>query len=99
MAEEITTEERAQCFNLLDIYARTKHSCFVTEFFLSNDVYFVCFRPVEVGKDDAIRYVCKYLQFDVEDMRTTASAQSLPFSIATKLDVALSILHQQLTNE
>lgn len=94
MTKDITTEERAVCFKLLNEYARTKHNYLVTEFFLSplSDVYFVCFRPVGGTKDSPNRYACKYLQFGMEDIRTMASAESLPDSDADRLDEALSML-------
>jgi len=38
------------------------------------------------------RYACKYLQFGMEDIRTMASAESLPDSDADRLDEALSML-------
>jgi hypothetical protein len=91
MTDDITTEERLACFKLLDEHARTKHHCFVAEFFLQeqSETYFVCFRPVESTTN---RFACKYLQFGIEEIRTMASSQSLPLSTTNQLDEALTAL-------
>jgi hypothetical protein len=93
---DITPEEQALCFKALDTYARTKYNCFVAEFDASpqGNEYFVCFRPLGVGRDDANRYACKYLHFDMEEIRATVLAGSLPTSSTQKLDQGLSdLLH------
>lgn len=91
MTKDLTPEERTVCFKLLDEYARTKHRCFVTEFFLpvGTEVYFICLRPVESATR---RQACKYVQFGTEEIRTVASSQCLPLSISNGLDEALSLL-------
>ena len=96
MEKEITAEEKRRCFKLLDEYARPNHNCFVTEFFLSREAsaYNVCFRPLGVSKDSPNRYDCKYVQFDLENVRAMASGRSLPTSISDQLDQALSTVTQ-----
>jgi hypothetical protein len=91
---QLTTEEQGRCFKVLDEYSRRKHNCFVAEFFLSDQVgkYFVCFRPTGVSSDsvdDPDRYACKYLQFEVEDVKRMRSEESLPVEVAKRLDEAL----------
>ena len=96
MKKDITTEEWAVCFRLLDEYARTNHNCFVAELFLStqSEVYVGCFRAAGLEKDSPNRYACKYLQFGVEDIRAMSSANCLSVPLAKQLDDALSTLPQ-----
>ena len=47
MKHPTMTTEETNCLVLLDDYARTRHRCFLTEFFLSaiQIEYVLCFRP------------------------------------------------------
>lgn len=86
-----TPAEEAACQKLLDEYARSKHKCFVSEFFLSTrGAYSVCVRPLGSSKTDPNRYACKYLQFAADDVRAMSSATAVPLPIADALDKALS---------
>lgn len=91
---QLTSEEYDRCFRLLDEYARRKHNCFVAELFFSAQVgrYFVCLRPTSVSSDsvdDPDRYACKYLEFEFEDLERMRSEESLPSSVAERLDEIL----------
>jgi len=69
-------------FNLLDDYARTRHSCFLAEMFLNseNSHYVLCFRPAAVSADSRDRYTCKYLTIDAGAARAAGKAAVLlPF--------------------
>ncbi len=92
MKRSLTTQEQERCFKLMDDYARSKHNCYVAEFFLStrSGAYNVCFRPV--GTDNSNRYSCKYVELDVEDARAAVEAHCLPSNAADMLDQTLSKL-------
>src|SRR5690349_12188701 len=97
---KLTTEEYDRCFTLLDEYSRRRHNCFVAELFFSDQLgrYFVCFRPTTVSSDsvdDPDRYACKYLQFEVEDVERMRSEESLPSSVAERLDKVLPTMLEQ----
>jgi hypothetical protein len=95
---DLTTEERERCFRLLDGYSRSKHNCFVSEFFLSTQTgnYVVCFRPVSVTVDDQLNdpngYTCKYAHFEAALVREMAKRPSLPPTMESTLATALKAL-------
>jgi hypothetical protein len=86
----LTNEEQKTCFKLLDEYAKTRHKMFLAEFFSRDTAsYFACFRPLGGTANDPDCYACEYLQFEVVELRTMASGQSLPPDIIAKLSAAL----------
>jgi hypothetical protein len=92
----MTTEE-TNCFVLLDEYARTRHRCFVTEFFLSaiQIEYVLCFRPTGVSvQSPNYRYACRYFYIDTAVARMAGRNKKLPESITELLDKELPKLAQ-----
>lgn len=90
----ITPAEEAACFKLLDEYARSKHKCFVSEFFRSTKEggYSVCVRPLGGSKTDPNRYASKYLRFAADDVRVISASTSVPHRISVVLDNALATI-------
>lgn len=90
----MTPEQQASCFKLLDSFVRTKHNCFVSEFFFvaESGAYTVCFRPVGVSPEDANRSACKYLQLAAADVERVASESSVPLNVTAALDAGLAML-------
>lgn len=86
------TEKRS--FRLLDQYARNKHGCFITEFFLDLDgaKYVVCFRPLKISKEPANRYARRYLRFPAHEIHLMNGGKPLSPDIADEIDAALSTL-------
>jgi hypothetical protein len=87
-------EEKRHCFELLDEYAKTKHNCFVSEFFPSRDdgTYLVCFRALGRSPSDPNRYACEYVEFDPVALTAICSSTSLTVATTERLDKALSRL-------
>jgi hypothetical protein len=92
--DKLTTEEHGLCFRLLDEYARSKHSCFISEFFspMQSGSYTICFRSLGSKPNDSDNYSCKYLQLNVGELRKIVSEKSVPVVVAAKLDAALPTL-------
>ena len=84
--------EDVSCFKLLDGYARSAHSCFLTEFFRtgkSEGSYLCCFRPL--GEIDAAdRCACKYVAMSANQIQSIPSSQCVPADVAETLDEALA---------
>ncbi len=90
------TEQETQCFKLLDDYARSRHDCFVAEFWLKKGTsrYAVCFRPAGVKADDrdADVYACKYIHVEQSDVSAAAATRTLPRTVAENIDAMLPSL-------
>jgi len=82
------TPDETNCFILLDDYARTRHKCSLTEFFLNTiqTDYVLCFRPAVGSKDSPDRYVCRYLYIAPDLVRMVGQNKSLPERITDLLD-------------
>ena len=85
------TPEETNCFTLLDDYARTRHGCFLAEFFLSaiQTDYVLWFRPAGGGADSSNLYACRYLYIDPDLVRTAGQNKKLPNCITELLDTEL----------
>ena|SRR5215472_6884826 len=97
MGSELNSDQVRQCFELLDGYVRTKHNCFISEFFPANDEasYYICFRPIGTGAHDPKSDACRYLQADPLSLIAAASDTRLPLSLSSQLDELLSTLGQR----
>jgi hypothetical protein len=86
----MNAEDKRRSFELLDDYARRKHSCFVSEFFEKDaNVYLACFRPLGNKPCDPSRYACEYIAFDPEQLKESALERSLAVTIRQRLDEVL----------
>ncbi len=90
----MTSEEKAQAFQLVDEYSRTKYQCFLAEMFANKEGtgYTLCFRPVGGSRDSSDRYACRYLDLDERQLVAASRANLLPSSVTEKLDSDLSNL-------
>lgn len=85
--------EDVSCFKLLDDYARSAHSCFLTEFFptgKSEGSYLCCFRPLGTEIDAADRYACKYVAMSADQIESILSSECIPADVAETLDEELA---------
>jgi hypothetical protein len=75
----LTKKAYSRCFTPLDERARTKHNCFVSEFFISEKhvAFTVCFRPLGRTPKDTNRADCKYLQFAVGEIKAMVLVNSI----------------------
>jgi hypothetical protein len=83
-------------FNLLDEYARTRHSCFLAEFFMNSQKteYILCFRPLTAANNNSPdRYAYEYLRIEADVARAAGKAAALVPSITGVLDNALAALN------
>lgn len=85
------TPEETNCFILLDEYARTRHKCFLAEFFLSTiqTDYVLCFRLTGNGEESPNRYACRYLYIEPDVVRTAGENEKLPECVTELLDKEL----------
>ena len=87
--------EETLCFKLLDGHVRTKHGCFLAEFFPKgprDGFYLCCFRPL--GKADNLEdlYASKYVTIDPGTMQSIVSNKSLPSRLQQLLNEELRLL-------
>ena len=88
---------KANCFKLLDGYARRNHHCFLAEMDLidAEQVYALCFRPTGiVDRNSPNRYACRYLYVGVDEVETAGKTNVLPTSVTAMLDSELPSLPQ-----
>ena len=91
MMTKLTNEEQRTCFRLLDDYGKTHHKLFLAELIPTDTAsYFACFRPLGGGADDSNCYASEYLKFEIQELRTMASSQSVPPDVTDKLSAALA---------
>ena len=88
------TAAEALIFRLLDDHVRTRHACFVSEFFPTreNTKYSVCFRPLKAPEDSPERYACRYLQVGMEEADQVAGSGALTGPLREQIDRELSLL-------
>jgi hypothetical protein len=90
--------EESRCFQLLDAHARTKHGCFLAEFFpkgRGDGSYLCCIRPAgPVGKETDLvdRFACKYVTIDSRTVQSFVSNRFLPPELQQLLDEELLYL-------
>jgi hypothetical protein len=90
----MSADEYSVIFQLVDDYARMRHSCFLAELFLNETKteYTLCFRPADASRDAATRYKCRYLRIAEEEARTAGEEKELPAAMIEKLDKELAEL-------
>ena len=86
-----TTPKRS--FRLIDEYARKHYQCFLAEMFLNQDEseYILCFRPTHSSLNSD-RYACRYLNFEVGEVRRLEKGEELGDSVKAALDQELTHL-------
>ena len=87
--------EETLCFKLLDGHVRTRHECFLAEFFSKgggDGSYLCCFRPLGKVDDLVDRYACKYVTIDPGTMQSVVSNRSLPSQLQQLLDEKMHLL-------
>ena len=88
----MTPEEGAIAFKLIEDYSRSRHSCFIAEFFKpkkDDSNYLLCFRPTGGSKESPNRYACRYLRIEDEFILKAIHQNELPIEIARLLDAEL----------
>jgi hypothetical protein len=95
---DIDHDERRRCFELLNDYAKSKHGCFLSEFFRrrEDDIYLACFRPLGGSPSDPNRYACEYVEFDLRELKSLEPGTPLTSAIIERIDRALSRLLSKL---
>ena len=85
------TPEENNCFMLLDHYARTRHQCFLAEFFLSTieTDYVLCFRPIAEDEHSRPPHRCRYIYVRPDVVITAGQENKLPELISELLDSEL----------
>ena len=81
--------DKGRLFELLDRYARTRHSCFLAEITSTDEGYSLCFRPVGEAVTPEERYFCRYLAIGTDEAKLLISKRLLTKSIASWLDSEL----------
>src|SRR5215469_11383792 len=90
----LVTPDESRFFTIVDVYARTRHRCFLTEMSpgTKDTGYSLCFRPLGLTMDSPNRYACKYIRVTIEQVRVVGEGNTLSVSLTGKLDSELAAL-------
>jgi hypothetical protein len=83
-----------QSFRLIDDYAREHYRCFLAEMFQNQGQteYMHCFRRTRAA-NNSDRYACRYLCFEISEIRTMEQTHELNDSVKSILDKELPNLN------